>query len=416
MFAHYPDGHGTRVSLVPTSRSAVTVGVNSAGEHTVSNQNLEQALEDIERAADGAVRATAAALTEAKRVKAAAASGQLRALRQSLDSVVRLADVAASAARDLQERWTFDEQQHFASGAYTEEVLAVAGEQGLSAFESDDRILSYPAIVSLSVSDTAVLIDKRKDRRVRPSVLVRTLKALQAKPPKFKPEAYLEALAAAYDLVVAAPAGQPGRDGQAGGHLHRAHGAARLRARVQPSRTRPRPLPARSERTHPDQGRAGTAAAGERAHPRHRRAADGDQIGPGEGLRRHQLHRWTRVIAADVYADFLADEYLDSYIADGGAAVKFVVAADPAQADHFSDTVRGRAAASGYATVRVDAVDVRVHMMDQVFFDVARQSRLGHAGRPSGPCRVRRRRFPGARRGGRHLGRSGGRPPPGRSG
>jgi hypothetical protein len=79
------------------------------------------------------------------------------------------------------------------------------------------------------------------------------------------------------------------------------------------------------------------------------------------------------VIAADVYADFLADEYLDSYIADGGAAVKFIVAADPAQADQFSDTVRGRAAASGYATVRVDAVDVRVHMMDQVFFDVARQ-------------------------------------------
>jgi hypothetical protein len=79
------------------------------------------------------------------------------------------------------------------------------------------------------------------------------------------------------------------------------------------------------------------------------------------------------VIAGDVYADFLADEYLDSYIADGGAAVKFVVAADPAQADHFSSTVRERAAASGYATVRVDAVDVRVHMMDQVFFDVARQ-------------------------------------------
>lgn len=79
------------------------------------------------------------------------------------------------------------------------------------------------------------------------------------------------------------------------------------------------------------------------------------------------------MIAGDVYADFLADEYLDSYIADGGAAVKFVVAADPAVADHFSSTVRERAAASGYAAVRVDAVDVRVHMMDQVFFDVARQ-------------------------------------------
>ena len=176
----------------------------------MSNQNLEQALEDIERAADGVVRAAAAALSEAKRVKADAASGQLRALRQSLDSSARLADVAASASGDLQKRWTFDEQEYFTSGAYTAEVLAIAAEQGLSAFESDDRILSYPAIVSLSVSDTSVLIDKRKDRRVRPSVLVRSLKALQAKPPKFKPEAYLEALAVAYDLVVARARVNPG--------------------------------------------------------------------------------------------------------------------------------------------------------------------------------------------------------------
>ena len=168
----------------------------------MSNQSLEEALDDIERAADGAVRAATAALTEAKRVKAAAASGQLRALRQSLDSAARLADVATAAARDLQQQWDFDEQGYFASGGFAAEVLAVAAEQGLSAFESDDRILSYPAIVSVSASDTAVLIDKRKDRRVRPSVLVKSLKALQAKPPKFKPDAYVEALAVAYDLVV----------------------------------------------------------------------------------------------------------------------------------------------------------------------------------------------------------------------
>lgn len=79
------------------------------------------------------------------------------------------------------------------------------------------------------------------------------------------------------------------------------------------------------------------------------------------------------MIAADLYADFLTDEYLDSYVADGGAAVKFVVAADPEVADDFARTVLGRAAARGYACVRVDAVGVRAHLMDQVFFDVARQ-------------------------------------------
>ena len=78
------------------------------------------------------------------------------------------------------------------------------------------------------------------------------------------------------------------------------------------------------------------------------------------------------ITAAD-YAEFLAVEYLDTYIAAGGAAVKFVVAADPGDADRFSRNVRDGAAAGGYVTVLVDAVDVRVHMMDQVFFAVARQ-------------------------------------------
>lgn len=79
------------------------------------------------------------------------------------------------------------------------------------------------------------------------------------------------------------------------------------------------------------------------------------------------------MIATDEYADFLATEYLETYIAGGGAAVKFVVAADADEADRFSAAMRQRATASGYATVRIDAVDVKVHMIDQVFFAVAHQ-------------------------------------------
>ncbi|MGI8684973.1 MAG: hypothetical protein ACR2MO_07785, partial [Acidimicrobiales bacterium] len=55
-----------------------------------------------------------------------------------------------------------------------------------------------------------VSIDKKKDKRVRPSVLVRTLRALQAKPPKFKAESFLESLAVAYDLLCAKRGAHPG--------------------------------------------------------------------------------------------------------------------------------------------------------------------------------------------------------------
>ena len=314
-----------------------------------------------------------AALAEAKRVKAAAASGQLRALRQALDGVVRLAEQAADAARDVRDGWTFDEQAHFASGAFTKEVLAAAAEQGLDAFESDDRILSYPAIVAVSPSDATVVIDKRKDRRVRPSVLVRTLQALQDKPPKFKAEAFLEALAAAYDLVAAARGAQPGATVKLTDIYNVLTVLPGFGSRLQPPGAGPRSLPARSERRHDHQGRARAAAAGERAHPGLRRPAHGDPVRAGEGVRRHQLRGRRAVISVDDYAEFLATEYLDSYVADGGAAVKFVVAGATDDADRFSATVRDRAAGRGYVTVRVDAVDVRIHMMDQLFFAVAGQ-------------------------------------------
>lgn len=162
--------------------------------------SLEQSLADMERDAEAAVRSLAAALKEAKRVKAAAAAGQLRELRQGLDGSVRLAEAAAATTRDVRNSWKFDEQAWFSGGGYTKEVLALAAEEGVQAFESDDRILCYPAIVQVS-ADTTVVIDKKKERRTRPSVLVATLKALQSKPAKFKAEAFLEALASGYDLV-----------------------------------------------------------------------------------------------------------------------------------------------------------------------------------------------------------------------
>ncbi|MDQ6725138.1 MAG: hypothetical protein M3066_03065 [Actinomycetota bacterium] len=162
--------------------------------------SLEQALADVERDADNAVRGLAAALKEAKKVKAAAAAGLLRELRQSLDGSVRLAEAAAETTRDVRRAWSFDDQAYFSSGAYTKEILALAADEGVQAFESDDRILCYPAIIQVG-ADATVVIDKKRDRRTRPSVLVAALKALQSKPPKFKAGAFLEALVVGYDLV-----------------------------------------------------------------------------------------------------------------------------------------------------------------------------------------------------------------------
>ena len=73
------------------------------------------------------------------------------------------------------------------------------------------------------------------------------------------------------------------------------------------------------------------------------------------------------------YATFLDREYLVTYVRDGGAAVKFVVTPDEDTADAFSAATHAAAAAAGYLPARVDAASTRVHMIDQVFFAVARQ-------------------------------------------
>jgi hypothetical protein len=55
------------------------------------------------------------------------------------------------------------------------------------------------ALLPLSV----VEIDRRRERRLRPSVLIRLLSAAQQRPPRFRAEQFLETLASGYESVVA---------------------------------------------------------------------------------------------------------------------------------------------------------------------------------------------------------------------
>jgi hypothetical protein len=166
--------------------------------------SLEEALEAVEGNADAAIKSLNAALSAAKRAKSAALLGQIRDLEQAMDAASALVGQATTAVGDLRGDWQFDVGEWFASGQYAKELLSSAAEAGVQAFESDDRILCYPAIVQVSAADATIVVDKQKDRRVRPSVVVRHLEALQQRPPKFKPEAFIETLANGYDYVVGA--------------------------------------------------------------------------------------------------------------------------------------------------------------------------------------------------------------------
>lgn len=175
-----------------------------------SSVGLERALLELEAEAATLLQALASVARLAKKAKAAAATGTVRDIPQALAAAAQLAADAATAAERLEAGWRFDVEEWFASGQYTKELLAAAAEVGVSAFEFDDRILCYPVIVQVSPSDASVIIEKKKERRIRPSVVVAALDALQQREPKFKPEAFIESLAVAYDLVINSKAMRPG--------------------------------------------------------------------------------------------------------------------------------------------------------------------------------------------------------------
>jgi len=70
------------------------------------------------------------------------------------------------------------------------------------------------------------------------------------------------------------------------------------------------------------------------------------------------------------YVDFVRSEYLSDFVKSGGSAVKFAIADDGAE---LRALLRNAALAEGYAVASVDAGDVRAHMIDKVFHEVARQ-------------------------------------------
>jgi hypothetical protein len=98
--------------------------------------------------------------------------------------------------------WVFDEASYFASGAYTRELLETARRMHLEIFEQDDRLYCYPSLVRVLPAERTVLIDRTRERRLRPSLVVEHLRALHERPARFKSSDFLESLFNAYRVLV----------------------------------------------------------------------------------------------------------------------------------------------------------------------------------------------------------------------
>jgi hypothetical protein len=171
-------------------------------ESSESPESLEAALARTEAATGRALRAAADLTKSLRRLHSAARVGNLRDLRATVAAIGQDARRAVDIVDAAAESWTLDDEDYLSSGRYTDELLAAARERGLQLFERDDRIYCYPVLVRVAASERSVFVDRARERRIRPSVLVEHLREVQRRPPRFRPEAFLESLFAAYGHLV----------------------------------------------------------------------------------------------------------------------------------------------------------------------------------------------------------------------
>jgi len=163
--------------------------------------SLESALADLEKQLEAVAKTAKAAHAVLKKAQTSAKFGNLRDLENQLAEGRNSAKRFAEAMAQADESWTFAPEPYFAGGGYLEELKQEAERAGLSLFEKDGRVYCFPMLLTLSDKDSAVVIDRKPERRVRPGELVKLLAARQKRPQRANTQKFLETLFDAYRIL-----------------------------------------------------------------------------------------------------------------------------------------------------------------------------------------------------------------------
>ncbi len=167
-------------------------------------RSLEEALAGIEEDAATLVKTVKQVATSYKKLRDAAKVGDLVKLRRLLDEAKQATLALGCDFGKTQEDWNmFDEGSYLSGKGFRQELLAAAQQMGVNIYEHDGYLFSYPVLLQILHKERAVSIDRTRESRLRPSVLVKKLKEVQDKPPRLKAQTFLEMLFSAYSIVVA---------------------------------------------------------------------------------------------------------------------------------------------------------------------------------------------------------------------
>jgi len=169
---------------------------------------IEQAFARTEADAEAALKAAAQVVSGLRRLRGAAHQGKMRELQTAAGAIRESIQALDQAVANAAESWEFDEEGYLQAVEFSQELIARALAAGVRISELDGRLYCYPALIRVLPGERALLIDKTRERRLRPSVLVEVLRDVQRRPPRFRSGDFLEALHAAYQVAIPRKSGR----------------------------------------------------------------------------------------------------------------------------------------------------------------------------------------------------------------
>jgi len=164
---------------------------------------FERGFADTERAAVAAEKSVSQLAGAVKQLHKASVEGDIQKIRKVSERLSVILDATRQEVENARTAWPFtaESEEAYLRDSYEAEITAAAAAENVQIQKRDEGLVVFPAIVRILPSEYAVKINKKKVAAVRPTHLARTLKAIQSKKPKARPESFLEVLHRAYRLV-----------------------------------------------------------------------------------------------------------------------------------------------------------------------------------------------------------------------
>ena len=164
--------------------------------------SFEEKLESIDSEIKAVLKGIQLMTSTMRRAVRASASGALRELQGAISDLNTQLNSLELQAKDLMIHSDYDLRSWMDSGEYARELISISSQSQLAMIESDGKLLCYPSVIQVFPADQSVTIDKKRDKNIRPSVIVEHLKVKGQAKVKFKPDAFIESLATAYKLFI----------------------------------------------------------------------------------------------------------------------------------------------------------------------------------------------------------------------